>query len=194
MATNYPGALDTLTNPASTDRLTSPSHASQHANANDAIEAIQATLGTNPQGSESTVSARIAAIEGAGSVTIGALTLSVSSISGTPSAKSSASVAVGANGCAVSVALSAALSGTGGDAYAVTASLRLVDGGGALVQAGPSIAVAGELDATGEATSVCLALAHKFTTIGTNTLQVLVSGTGAGNGGTISTLSGFTIL
>lgn len=39
------------------------SHASQHANANDAIEAIQAELGTDPAGSESTVAARIAAIE-----------------------------------------------------------------------------------------------------------------------------------
>jgi hypothetical protein len=58
MATNYPGALDVLTNPASTDRLTTPSHAEQHANVNDAVEAIQATLGVNPQGASATVSDR----------------------------------------------------------------------------------------------------------------------------------------
>lgn len=44
MSTNYPTSLDTLTNPAATDALTG--HAAQHANANDAIEALQAKLGT----------------------------------------------------------------------------------------------------------------------------------------------------
>lgn len=47
MATNFPTSLDTLTNPSSTDSLTSPSHASQHADANDAIEALQAKVGVN---------------------------------------------------------------------------------------------------------------------------------------------------
>lgn len=45
MSTNFPTALDTLTNPTPTDYLNSPSHAGQHANANDAIEAIQAKVG-----------------------------------------------------------------------------------------------------------------------------------------------------
>jgi len=47
VATNFPTSLDTLTNPSSTDSLTSPSHASQHADANDAIEALQAKVGVN---------------------------------------------------------------------------------------------------------------------------------------------------
>ncbi len=46
MSTAYPGALDTLTNPTSSDTLNSPSHSAQHANSNDAIEAIEAKLGT----------------------------------------------------------------------------------------------------------------------------------------------------
>lgn len=62
MATNYPSGLDTYTNPAGTDAL-STGHASQHANVNDAVEAIEAELGTNPSGSEATVKARIEAIE-----------------------------------------------------------------------------------------------------------------------------------
>lgn len=45
MPTSYPASFDALTNPASADPLTSPSHASQHANANDAIEAIQVRAG-----------------------------------------------------------------------------------------------------------------------------------------------------
>ena len=47
MATNFPTSLDALTNPQSTDPLTSPSHADQHADANDAIEALQAKVGVN---------------------------------------------------------------------------------------------------------------------------------------------------
>lgn len=47
MATNFPTSLDALTNPTSTSTLTSPSHASQHADANDAIEALQAKVGVN---------------------------------------------------------------------------------------------------------------------------------------------------
>jgi hypothetical protein len=65
MATVYPGALDDFTNPTASDSLNDPTvpHATQHADANDAIEAIQATLGIDPQGTESTVDARIGALE-----------------------------------------------------------------------------------------------------------------------------------
>lgn len=45
MSTNFPTGLDTLTNPTATDYLNSPSHAGQHANANDAIEALEAKVG-----------------------------------------------------------------------------------------------------------------------------------------------------
>lgn len=47
MAINYPTTLDTLTNPSGTDVLTSPDHAQQHADANDAIEALQAKVGVD---------------------------------------------------------------------------------------------------------------------------------------------------
>lgn len=47
MATNFPTSLDSLTNPTSGDSLNSPSHSGQHANANDAIEALQAKVGVN---------------------------------------------------------------------------------------------------------------------------------------------------
>ena len=47
MSTSYPTSIDTLTNPTSSDGLNSPSHADQHANANDAIEALQAKVGTD---------------------------------------------------------------------------------------------------------------------------------------------------
>jgi hypothetical protein len=61
MATNYPNSLDTLINPTSTDTLNSSTvpHHQQHANANDAIEAIQTVLGTNPAGTHLTVKDRI---------------------------------------------------------------------------------------------------------------------------------------
>ena len=47
MATNFPVSLDSLTNPSATDTLDSPPHDEQHADANDAIEALQAKVGIN---------------------------------------------------------------------------------------------------------------------------------------------------
>lgn len=47
MATSFPTSLDSLTNPLSTDSLNSPSHSGQHADANDAIEALEAKVGIN---------------------------------------------------------------------------------------------------------------------------------------------------
>lgn len=49
MSTLYPTAVDdntTLPTPSSSDKLNNPDHASQHANANDAIKAIEGKLGT----------------------------------------------------------------------------------------------------------------------------------------------------
>lgn len=45
MATQFPGELDSLLNPQPTDSVAAVSHASQHANANDAIEALQIKVG-----------------------------------------------------------------------------------------------------------------------------------------------------
>jgi hypothetical protein len=42
---NYPGSLDSLTNPASDDTLASVPHHTQHATANDILEALEARLG-----------------------------------------------------------------------------------------------------------------------------------------------------
>jgi len=50
MATNFPTSVDALTNPVSNDSLNSPSHSTQHANANDAIEAIETYLLGGGQG------------------------------------------------------------------------------------------------------------------------------------------------
>ena len=47
MATNFPTTLDSLTNPSAGQTLNSPSHSAQHANSNDAIEALQAKVGVD---------------------------------------------------------------------------------------------------------------------------------------------------
>ena len=44
MASTYPTSLDSFTNPSATDLLTSPSHAQQHSDINDAMEAVQTKL------------------------------------------------------------------------------------------------------------------------------------------------------
>ena len=65
MATNYPNSLDVLINPTVNDTLNSTTvpHHQQHANLNDAMEAVQTVLGFNPAGSHLTVKDRIAASE-----------------------------------------------------------------------------------------------------------------------------------
>jgi len=65
MTTNYPTSLDSFTNPASTDLLSAAgvSHADQHANANDAIEALQAKVGVTSSAVTSSHDYRIAQLE-----------------------------------------------------------------------------------------------------------------------------------
>lgn len=66
MATNYPSSLDSFTNPSASDSLGSATvpHASEHANANDAIVAIETVLGASPAGANATtVGNRIARLE-----------------------------------------------------------------------------------------------------------------------------------
>ncbi len=63
MASLYPDALDALVNPTATSNMATVSHSEQHIAANDAIEAIETTLGTNPEGSETTVADRLDAVD-----------------------------------------------------------------------------------------------------------------------------------
>ena len=44
MASTYPTSLDAFTNPTTSSPLTSPSHAQQHSDINDAMEAVQTKL------------------------------------------------------------------------------------------------------------------------------------------------------
>lgn len=79
MATSYPNSLDNFINPLPTDSLSSSAvpHADQHANINDAMEAMQTIIGLNPAGSHLTIKDRIAASEalnGLSDVTINSVT------------------------------------------------------------------------------------------------------------------------
>lgn len=58
MATNFPTSVDTLTNPTSTDGQDNPPHDTQHANANDAIEALETALGTTENPREHSATAK----------------------------------------------------------------------------------------------------------------------------------------
>jgi hypothetical protein len=59
MPITYPTTIDALTNPGPTDPRTTPDHAGQHSDANDAAEAIETELGTDPSGAFSTLKARL---------------------------------------------------------------------------------------------------------------------------------------
>jgi len=64
--TSFPAGLDNFTNPASTDPQNSPSHSAQHANANDAIEALQAKVGIDGSLDTDSLDYRVTAAETAG--------------------------------------------------------------------------------------------------------------------------------
>lgn len=57
MATLYPNDIDSFTNPTANDTLASPDHASQHADLNDAVEAIETELGPTPSNGRTSVAA-----------------------------------------------------------------------------------------------------------------------------------------
>jgi hypothetical protein len=68
MATNFPTSLDSFTNPASTDLLSAAgvSHADQHADVNDAVEALEARVGITASADVTSHDNRIAALEATG--------------------------------------------------------------------------------------------------------------------------------
>lgn len=66
MATSFPGALDDFTNPNSGNTLDSPSHSSQHSDANDALEAVEAKVGINNSPAGSAASGFLLLADGAG--------------------------------------------------------------------------------------------------------------------------------
>jgi hypothetical protein len=59
MATTFPTTLDQLLNPTSTDSVQLVSHAAQHSNANDAIEALEAKLGVNNSTDATTIDYKV---------------------------------------------------------------------------------------------------------------------------------------
>jgi hypothetical protein len=61
LTTNFPEELDNLTNPAGTDSLAG--HAQQHANTNDAIEALQTKVGVDGSTDATSLDYRVAALE-----------------------------------------------------------------------------------------------------------------------------------
>ena len=65
MSTSFPTSLDALTNPTPTDTLDSVTvpHADQHANANDAIEALETKVGIDGSADAGSIDYRLAATE-----------------------------------------------------------------------------------------------------------------------------------
>lgn len=63
MASNFPEDLDVFINPTSNDPITNPPHSEQHANANDAIAAIQTKLGIDGSLDTTSVDYRLSTLE-----------------------------------------------------------------------------------------------------------------------------------
>jgi hypothetical protein len=67
MATNFPTSLDTFTNPTSSDAMNSVTvpHATQHANLNDAVEALEAKVGVDGSAVVTSLEYRVTTLENA---------------------------------------------------------------------------------------------------------------------------------
>lgn len=65
MAINYPASLDDFTNPTADDSLNSDTvpHADQHANLNDAVEALEAKVGVNSSAVTSSLDYKVSTLE-----------------------------------------------------------------------------------------------------------------------------------
>lgn len=65
MATNFPAGLDSFTNPTASDAMDSVSvpHADQHANINDAVEALEAKVGVDSSAVATSLDYRVGTIE-----------------------------------------------------------------------------------------------------------------------------------
>jgi hypothetical protein len=64
MATNFPTNIDTLTNPTATDKVSVVSHADQHINANDSIEALETKVGVDGSAVTTTHDYKLSNVEG----------------------------------------------------------------------------------------------------------------------------------
>jgi hypothetical protein len=64
MPSSFPTAIDNLSNPTASSATTNPSHASQHSDANDAVEQIETKLGTGA--SVPTTTGHVLTVTGAG--------------------------------------------------------------------------------------------------------------------------------
>jgi hypothetical protein len=63
MAINFPSALDSLTNPSASEKLNSPSHAGQHGDVNDAVEALETKVGINSSADTSSLDYKVTTAE-----------------------------------------------------------------------------------------------------------------------------------
>ena len=67
MAINYPTSLDNFTNPTASDAMNSVTvpHATQHADLNDAVEALEAKVGVNSSAVATSLEYRVNVLENA---------------------------------------------------------------------------------------------------------------------------------
>ena len=65
MATSFPSSLDSFTNPLSSDTLSSPSHAGQHTDLNDAVAALQSKVGADSSAVAASLDYKVAQLEAA---------------------------------------------------------------------------------------------------------------------------------
>jgi hypothetical protein len=154
MPSSYPGGLDSFTNPTGTDNLDTAvgglTHSAQHGAVNDAIEAIEGELGTNPSGAALTVAARFTAVEADVAAVETDLTTLEATVAGLPGAETYVFDVV---------AYGAEVDGTTNDTAAWQAALDAAGaaGGGIVTSSKPGVSViSGALQDTSNANAQLL--------------------------------------
>ena len=131
MAINYPISLDTLTNPTTSNPLNSPSHAGQHSDANDAIEALEAKVGANSSAVTTSHDYKIAQLESTRELTANkstSVTTDQSSDTKYPSVKSVYDWAVGLFATISNLALKAAIASPTFTGLVTTPAIKITTG------------------------------------------------------------------
>ena len=134
MATSFPSSLDSFTNPLSSDTLSSPSHSAQHADANDAIEALQVKVGVDSSADTSSLEYRIAQLEAAGSPIVKVAAFTSSGTWTVPAGVTYAVAHMRGGGGGANFGTSNG--GTGGTSSVAFSGGTVIAGGGSGVQSG----------------------------------------------------------
>ena len=136
MATSFPSSLDSFTNPVSSDTLSSPSHAGQHTDLNDAVAALQSKVGIDSSADTSSLEYRIAQLEAAGSPIVKVAAFTSSGTWTVPAGVTYAVAHIRGGGGGITTGITATQGDGGDSSVAFSGGTITAEGGGGILIVG----------------------------------------------------------